>query len=101
MFQLYCPVCREARAEEEFRPKGEARIIRPPVPEAASDEEWADYLYFRTNPKGLHTEQWVHAAGCRKIFLVVRDTVSHEVAGSWALGEAPVVVEGAAEGDSR
>ena len=48
-------------------------------PEALSDEEWADYVFYRTNLKGDHWEQWVHTSGCRKYFLVKRSTISHEV----------------------
>jgi sarcosine oxidase subunit delta len=33
----------------------------------------------RTNPKGVHLEQWCCAAGCGQWFKVARDTVSHAV----------------------
>lgn len=91
MLHIYCPHCGEYREEEEFRPKGEAHIARPANPEEASDEDWGHYLFFRTNPKGLHHEQWVHAAGCRKFFNVTRDTVSYEILETYKPGERPQV----------
>ena len=47
MLQIYCPHCRENREEEEFSYSGEAHIVRPLNPEALSDEEWGDYLFFQ------------------------------------------------------
>ena len=79
MLHIYCPHCQEYRAEEEFRPKGEAHIVRPADPEAASDATWGDYLFFRSNPRGVHHEQWLHVAGCRKYFNVTRNTVSYRI----------------------
>ena len=79
MFHIYCPHCCEHREEEEFHVKGQAHIARPLDPEALSDEEWGNYLYFRKNPRGLHHELWVHNAGCRKFFNVTRDTVTYEI----------------------
>ena len=32
----------------------------------------------RDNPKGPFRERWVHSAGCRRWFVVTRDTVTHE-----------------------
>lgn len=91
MLHIYCPYCAEYREEEEFHPKGEAHIIRPEDPEACTDEEWGDYLFFRKNPKGIHHERWVHAAGCRKFFNVTRDTVSYEILEVYKTGELPSV----------
>lgn len=79
MLHIYCPHCQEYREEEEFRPKGEAHIVRPADPEATSDEAWGDYLFFRRNPRGTHHEQWLHVAGCRKYFNVTRNTVSYRI----------------------
>jgi len=31
---------------------------------------------------------WYHAAGCRKFFNVVRDTVSYDIKASYLIGEA-------------
>jgi len=35
-------------------------------------------------------EMWVHAAGCRKFFNVVRDTVTYEVEQTYLIGHVPV-----------
>ena len=92
MFHIYCPHCCEHREEEEFHVKGQAHIARPRDPEALSDEEWGNYLYFRKNPRGLHHELWVHNAGCRKFFNVTRDTVTYEIKEVYKVGEQPSVV---------
>ena len=40
----------------------------------------------RDNPKGDLSERWMHAAGCRRWFNVVRDTATHEIVAptAWA-----------------
>jgi sarcosine oxidase subunit delta len=84
MLLIKCPFCGE-RTETEFSYGGEAGISRPLEPNTLSDEEWADYLFMRTNPKGAHTELWNHSQGCRRWFGVARDTVSYEIAFSYEL----------------
>ena len=86
MFLIQCPWCGE-RDETEFNCVGEAHIARPLDTEKLSDEEWADYLFMRSNPKGLHREQWLHAAGCRRYFNAERDTVSYRISGTYRIGE--------------
>jgi len=86
MLQIHCPYCKETREEEEFSHAGEAHIKRPADPQNTSDEEWGDYLFFRKNPRGIHREMWLHAAGCRRYFNVVRDTVSYAVLESYPMG---------------
>ncbi|MDH3748519.1 MAG: sarcosine oxidase subunit delta [Gammaproteobacteria bacterium] len=81
MLLISCPYC-GARAETEFSYGGEAGIERPKDPHALSDAEWADYLFMRKNPRGLHTELWIHAQGCRRWFKVERDTVSYKITSS-------------------
>ena len=51
----------------------------PENPAALTDEEWAEYLFFRDNPKGPFAERWCTALGCRRWFNVVRDTATYEV----------------------
>ena len=75
MLLIPCPFCGD-RPEIEFRQCGEAHIARSLTPASLSDSEWADYLYNRTNPKGLHIERWRHVHGCGRFFNAVRDTVS-------------------------
>ncbi|SER45838.1 sarcosine oxidase subunit delta [Vreelandella subterranea] len=89
MLHIYCPYCEELREEEEFHPKGQAHITRPADPDACSDEEWGDYLFFRDNPRGIHHEMWVHAIGCRKFFNVTRNTVTYEILETYPMGEQP------------
>ena len=93
MLQIECPWC-GARDETEFSYGGEAHIARPLETEKLSDEEWADYLFMRKNPKGTHYEQWLHAAGCRRYFNAERDTVSYRIRGTYKIGEkAPSEVD--------
>ncbi|MCP4333180.1 MAG: sarcosine oxidase subunit delta [Gammaproteobacteria bacterium] len=86
MFLIECPWC-GVRDESEFNCVGEAHIARPLEPEELSDAEWADYLFMRSNPKGMHREQWLHAAGCRRYFNAERDTVSYRIGGTYKIGE--------------
>ena len=77
MQQIQCPWC-GPRNETEFTCAGEL-VIRPKDALNASDKEWTDYLYFRANKKGTHTEVWRHTFGCRQWFEADRNTVTHEV----------------------
>ncbi len=86
MLLIRCPYC-GLRDETEFSYQGEAHIARPLETEKLSDEEWADYLFMRKNPKGLHREQWLHAAGCRRFFNVERDTVTYQITATYKIGE--------------
>lgn len=86
MLLIECPHCGE-RPETEFRYAGEAHIARPLDPSALNDEEWASFLYQRSNPKGLHAERWRHIHGCARFFNVVRDTVSDRIITSYRAGE--------------
>ncbi len=96
MLRIHCPICQEARDEPEFHYAGQAHIARPVEPDNCSDEQWGQYLYFRRNTRGLHYEMWYHAAGCRKFFNVVRDTVSYDIKASYLIGEAAPQSGGAA-----
>ncbi len=88
MLRIKCPFC-GLRDQIEFQCGGEGHVIRPPDPESISDEEWADYLFNRTNPKGVHCERWVHVHGCRQWFNTARDTVTHEVLEVYEMGAQP------------
>jgi sarcosine oxidase, subunit delta len=81
-----CPNC-GPRPEIEFRCGGEAHIARPSDPAKVDDAAWADYLFHRTNPKGVHAERWVHTHGCRRWFNALRDTVSDRIVATYAVGE--------------
>ena len=85
---IECPWC-GLRDESEFTYSGEAHIVRPPHPEELSDEEWADYLFYRKNPRGRHLEQWLHSSGCRRYFNAERDTVTNQIRSVYKPGESP------------
>lgn len=91
MFIIYCPHCQEYREEEEFHASGQAHLARPLDPDSCSDKEWADFLYFRKNPRGLHHELWQHTAGCRKFFNITRNTVTYEILETYKVGQQPTV----------
>ena len=76
MLRLPCPFCGE-RDETEFRFRGDATVVRPGA--GAGLDEFNAYIYERANPLGWHTEWWLHAAGCRRLLKVERDTLTHEI----------------------
>jgi heterotetrameric sarcosine oxidase delta subunit len=92
MLLIPCPWCGE-RDETEFRCGGEAHITRPQQPAALSDDRWADYLFMRSNPKGVHFERWRHVHGCGRWFNVARDTVSDRILEAYAMGAARPRIE--------
>ena len=98
MLRIPCPYC-GLRDQDEFQFGGEANIERPADPEQASDAEWADYLFYRDNVKGLHHERWVHSFGCRQWFRLERDTATHEITGSYLMTEQPASDEGGGASD--
>ena len=92
MLLIPCPYCGE-RAEIEFSYGGEEHIARPVAPETLSDAEWAGYVYWRANTKGVFAERWMHAQGCRRWFNVIRDTVSYQILAAYEAGTQPPAVE--------
>jgi heterotetrameric sarcosine oxidase delta subunit len=90
MLLIECPHC-GPRNESEFRYGDQAHIARPENNEGMSDQEWAEYVYLRENPKGLFRERWCHTAGCGQWFNAVRDTVSSRIMATYKAGEeAPI-----------
>ena len=85
--RILCPCCGE-RDAREFCCLGDASPRRPITDDAAA---FVDYVFLRANPAGLHGELWYHAAGCHSWLVVIRDTVTHEIAS----------VKRAAEGRTR
>ncbi len=73
---IECPWC-GPREEVEFHYGGQAHVAYPADPAALTDEDWARYLFCRDNPKGAFAERRQHAAGCRRWFDAVRDTVTY------------------------
>lgn len=88
MLLIPCPWCGE-RDETEFSYGGEAHIVRPGDPNALDDAAWADYLFMKTNTKGLHRERWVHSSGCRRWFNALRDTTTNRIVAVYKMGETP------------
>lgn len=88
MLLIECPYCREARPEIEFRYAGEAHLARPEAPDT-TDAEFAEFLYMRANPKGLHFERWRCDRGCGKWFHAARDTVTMEFKAFYGISELP------------
>ena len=86
MLLIECPWC-GPRDETEYQYGGEAHVPYPEDPAQLSDREWAEYLFYRNNPKGLFTERWAHAVGCRRWFNVVRDTASYDIKAVYRMGE--------------
>ena len=81
MLLLTCPYCGVDGEETEFHPGGEAHLKREGP--GSSDADFADYLFTRKNPKGVHFERWRHQYGCGKWFLAARDTVTLQVFGTY------------------
>ena len=56
------PVVRPTRRDRvPVRRSGAHRV--PEDPDALSDEEWADFLFMRDNPRGPFRERWYHVRG--------------------------------------
>ena len=85
MLLIKCPYCGE-RPEIEFRCGGEAHIARPLDPMALSDEEWAEFLFYRENSKGVLAERWNHTHGCQRWFNAIRDSVSDKIIETYEMG---------------
>jgi sarcosine oxidase subunit delta len=74
------------RDAREFVILGDAALIDRPAGlrdgALAPPEDFADYVYLRDNPAGVHRELWFHEQGDRSWLVVTRDTVTHEVLGA-------------------
>lgn len=86
MLLINCPYC-GTRAEIEFHCGGEAHITRPEAPSTLTDRQWADYLFYCDNPKGIHAERWWHQHGCGRWFNALRNTVTDEFVVTYFMGE--------------
>ena len=98
MLLIKCPHCGE-RPEIEFRCGGEAHLARPADPAALDDREWAEFLFYRKNIKGVLAERWNHAYGCQRWFNAIRNSVTDEILATYASGEAAPAIETAQEAD--
>jgi sarcosine oxidase subunit delta len=84
MLLINCPYC-GPRPEIEFRAMSEAHIARP-GPDA-TDAQMADFLYVRSNTKGLVNERWRHVHGCARFFNAVRHSVTDKFVVTYKVGE--------------
>jgi sarcosine oxidase subunit delta len=98
MLLLNCPWC-GPRDETEYHYGGQAHVDYPEDTAALSDEEWAEYLFYRDNPKGPFAERWAHTGGCRRWFNVVRDTATYDVLAVYT-GRTPIAAS-PAQGGAR
>jgi sarcosine oxidase, subunit delta len=92
MLLLTCPWC-GPRNETEYHYGGQAHVAYPEDTSALSDEQWAEYVFFRDNPRGPFAERWSHHGGCRRWFNVVRDTATYDVLTTY-IGAAPAGLPG-------
>ncbi|MBU6498405.1 MAG: sarcosine oxidase subunit delta [Hyphomicrobiales bacterium] len=86
MLLIRCPYCDMARPELEFRYGGQAHVARPADPATLDDAAWGEFLYVRSNPRGVAAERWRHAAGCGRFFNCLRDTVSDRILATYPAG---------------
>ncbi len=91
MLIINCPYCGE-RDQSEFSNGGQAHVARPSDPEKLNDKEWSEYVFVRSNPKGIFFERWVHSHGCRKWFNAVRNTSTDEILKTYKLNEKPPIL---------
>lgn len=87
MLLIDCPFC-GTRPELEFHCGGEAHIKRPERPGDLDDEEWAAFLFYRSNTKGLQAERWHHSHGCQRWFNALRNTVTDDIEATYRMGQA-------------
>ena len=73
------------RDEPEFVFGGPSHVSRPSF--EVDDVVWADYLFTRDNPVGVHYERWLHAYGCGQWFNMARNTLTHEILKIYPMGE--------------
>ena len=86
MLLISCPWC-GPRNETEYHYGGQAHVAYPTDTGSLSDADWADFLFFRDNPKGPFAERWLHSAGCRRWFNAIRDTATHQMLAVYRLDE--------------
>ncbi len=86
MFVIECPWCGR-RDQSEFSYGGEAHIARPENSSEMGDDTWSEFVFLRTNPKGVFAERWNHAAGCRRWFNALRNTATDEILAVYRIGE--------------
>ncbi len=86
MLLIPCPYC-GSRPEIEFSYGGEAHLARAAQPALLDDQAWTDFLYMRSNTKGVYAERWRHARGCGRYFNALRDTTTDHFLAIYKTGE--------------
>ena len=97
MLLIECPYCGK-RPELEFSHGGQAHVARAKNPADLSAKDWADFLYMRSNIKGVHAERWRHTHGCGRYFNALRDTTTDHFVATYKTGE-PQPLAGPGGGD--
>ena len=100
MLLIDCPYCGK-RPELEFTHGVQAHLVRPVTPGELTDQTWTDFLYMRSNTKGLHAERWRHARGCGRFFNAVRDTTTDHFLVTYRTGEPQPPLPAGPAGGSR
>jgi len=72
---MTCPL-NGPRNIAEFACRGEVKTM--PDPAAASDHDWADYLFMQSNAAGVVREWWIHLPSSTW-FIAERDTRTGEI----------------------
>lgn len=99
MLLIDCPHCGE-RPEIEFHCGGEAHIARPLEPAQMDDRQWAEFLFYRANTKGVMAERWNHQSGCQRWFNALRNTVSDKILVTYRMGEPRPAIDEAERADA-
>jgi sarcosine oxidase, subunit delta len=53
-----------------------------------NDDQWTEFLFLRSNTKGVHCERWRHIHGCARFFNAIRDTLSDQFLMTYEIGQA-------------
>lgn len=101
MLLIYCPYCGEERPEIEFAHAGEAHLVRPSNMTEMSDDEFAQFFFYRENTKGIAFERWRHVHGCGRFFNAARDTVSDKFLKTYKSGEPKPKLDAATAGAKK
>jgi sarcosine oxidase subunit delta len=97
MLLIECPYCGK-RPELEFSHGGQAHVARAKNPTDVSAQEWTDFLYMRSNIKGVHAERWRHMHGCGRFFNALRDTTTDHFLATYEAGQPRPAITGRASG---
>lgn len=86
------------RDAQEFTYLGDASLLdRPDGMAGTAPEAFAEYVYLRDNPAGVHRELWFHEQGDRSWLIVTRNTVTHEILGAELARDVALAAIGGAQ----